>query len=131
MNDELPSVSSFRAFKQEYGDLKVFYPCCGFDDSPSKVFGDVLFFDRSKEAISILRNKGLNAVAGEVLDFDYSCDLMILINPSILADKLVSRFKPRFVICNNLHGTADELDKSRDYELVKMLGVDTWLFEQK
>lgn len=125
---ELPSTSAFKTFKEKYGDLKAFYPSCGFDYSPSEIFSDVLFLDKDEKAISELKNRGLNAVVGDALNFDYSCDLLILINPSIDAGKLIPRFKPRFVICNNFHGTADELSKLEGYNMEGMLGVDFWLF---
>ncbi len=110
MNPETGSINAYREFIKLFNFKgKVIYPCCGYDYLPSKVFDDVTFIDNDEKTIEDLKNRGLNAICGDVLEMNMDCELLIVINPSLSVEELLKSFSCKFILCNNLHGTADEL----------------------
>lgn len=126
------STEAYRKFIKLFDfNGNVIYPCCGYDSQPAQVFDDVLFVDKDKKAIDELKKKELNAVCKDVLNLKEKCDLLIVINPSLSAKELLESFNCRHVLCNNLHGTADEMRKIEDFEEKDFGVVGYWLFERR
>ena len=96
---------------KEYGfPNQVYYPCSGFDISPSSSFKDVIYLDAKAEVVGLLRAAGLKAYQADVRHFnpDRGIDLLILFNPCLNrkeTENLAKRISPNFVLCNNYHNT--------------------------
>ena len=113
-------------FKDKLGvPRKVYYPCCGLDTSPSKVFpnSEVIYVDNDEESIELLRDQGFNAHAESALNYDPgNVNLLILFNPQI-DPEVPATFVMRhgFVVCNDYHNTASILSKNKDFKLIAVI----------
>jgi len=63
--------------------------------------------DKNKDAIEELNEK---------------CDLLIVTNPFLSIDELLASFSCKYVLCNNLHGAADDMRKNQRFREID-LGV--------
>ncbi|MBM3227936.1 hypothetical protein FJZ27_03700 [Candidatus Peribacteria bacterium] len=107
----------------------ILYPCCGTDVTPSSVFPEakVTYVDVDQNAIGALKSEGYQAFCARVpsgrsekdslsqheaplFTPETNPDLLILLNPQISPNDVISWVRDRgYVICNNYHGTADEM----------------------
>ena len=116
----------FPEFKKKFAlpnPPQIFYPCCGFDASPSVFFKDCIYIDKDQRPINALRKEGLSAYQANALAYDPQrrIDLLILFNPQLGRDEtldLVKRIGPQFILCNNYHKTADNLRGDANFKLL-------------
>jgi hypothetical protein len=122
-----------RDFVLRYGMPKTAcYPSCGYDSTPSEVFENVQYFDIDEMVCEFLRAKGLTVTYTDVLTLEkQNCDLLILVNPVLTVGEILATFSPRFVICNNLHETADDLIRAGLFRLVNRYVGDYFLVERE
>lgn len=108
----------------------VFYPCCGFDKTPSYFFDNVIYFDKNIKACEFLKEHNLNVSCLDVTNFrNKECDLLLLFNHSVSLDLLLKSFSPSYVLCNNLHNTADDLMNNNQFVLLNSY-LDVYLFRK-
>jgi len=77
-------IRIYKAFKREFGNAhSVLHPCCFFDASPSKVFGNVTYVDGDERAIDRMRESGLKAVCEDIRNYKPTeeHDLLVLVRP--------------------------------------------------
>lgn len=114
-SDELIAV--YAAFKDKvYNPQSVLYPSCGFDASPSRVFGNVTFVDSeikgNQGCTAKLQEAGLQAIKQDIRDYSPKGlhDLLILMNPSIPTEWASRHLKSGgYIISNDYHGNASEM----------------------
>lgn len=122
-------VAKYRAFDTAFGPFSggtIYHPCCAYDSSPSKAFGDdnrVVYVDQSEPDIAALRAAGQGAHVADAKTFNPGpVDVLIMLNPAIEASGPTSHVKPGgFVLANNYHGTASELRETPEFELVGII----------
>ena len=124
------SIQAYENFIEKF-DFKgrVIYPCCGYDYQPSEVFKDIVFIDKDRKAVENLRKRGLKCINEDVKNVKMDCDLLILISPSLFSKDLLNSFTCKFILSNNLHGTADELRASKSAKEIYLGIPDYYLFE--
>lgn len=120
------SIAIYRAFKEQvYNPSSVLYPSCGFDASPIEAFGNVTFVDLEKGGnnegcIETLRHRGLKALKQDIREYTplEMHDLLILLNPSVPHEWATRHLvKGGWVIANNYHRTAWEINEDSNFEL--------------
>ncbi|MFH1500982.1 MAG: hypothetical protein ABIE22_03490 [archaeon] len=78
---EVREVAIYRAFKENVSNPKsVFYPACGWNISPSKVFENITFVDPNPNVFAILKTCGFDAFWGCIQNYvpEEEHDLLIL-----------------------------------------------------
>lgn len=114
-------VADLNAFNDEFkpkSDL-VYYPCCGSDISPSKVFsGRIKFLDQNEKDVNALKKAGYNAYQGDANTFDPgNVDIMVVYNPQISPESLLQYVNENgYLVCNNYHSTANLMSRRNDFE---------------
>lgn len=106
-------TEQYRLFKEQiYNPQSVFYPSCGTDVTPAKIFDNVTFLDIQKLAFERLRENGYNAINEDIKKHlpQERYDLLILMNPQIREEDASQHLVPGgYVITNNSHGNAAEM----------------------
>lgn len=114
-------LSVFRDTFHPKADV-IYYPACATDSSVSKAFPQsrVIYVDIDKDAVAALQKAGFEAYNVSALTFkpDAPADVLLLLNPSIRAEKPLETVQDGYVLCNDYHGTATEVKAHSDYELV-------------
>ncbi|MBI3333888.1 hypothetical protein HYZ97_00160, partial [Candidatus Pacearchaeota archaeon] len=95
----------------------IWYPCCGYDISPSEYFQDarIIYVDQQETPIKLMQLKGLEAYTADAEHFQFSADIsqidiLLLFSPQLPVAKLTGRIhKPFHVLANNWHQTTDQL----------------------
>ena len=122
-------VGDLTAFVEEFmptTDL-VYYPCCGPDISPSRVFGsNVLYLDYSKKNVDALQASGFKAVEADANEYNPGpVDVLLIFNPQVKPFSLLRSVKEDgYVVCNDYHSTATDISKVKDFEFVGALTDD-------
>lgn len=93
----------YERFVGVYGrPANVLYPGCGCDISPSLVFYDVVYVDREKFYVNVLKEKGLDARCQDVHTFepDRDFDLLLVMRFHLTPEDLRRFLKKGHMICD-------------------------------
>jgi hypothetical protein len=107
-------IGAYTTFRdQVYNPKSVLYPSCGFDGSPSRVFGNVTYVDLADSGnpgcIKAMQDQGFKAFQMDIRDYkpQESHDLLLLINPAIQTQWATGHIAVgAYIISNNYHGNA-------------------------
>ena len=118
-DDSIKAV--YTAFRDKvYNPESVLYPSCGFDASPSRVFGNVTFVDKdgdNQRYIRKFQEAGFQAFKQDIRLYRPAQrhDLLILMNPYIPTDWATPYLKSGgYVLANNYHLNASWLNSQED-----------------
>jgi hypothetical protein len=109
-------IAIYTAFRdQVYNPQSVFYPSCGYDGSPTKVFDRVTFVDLEKGnegCISELQALGYRAFKQDIKEYnpEQLHDLLILLNPVITSESAAQHLiSGGYIIANDYHSNATQM----------------------
>ena len=113
----------YKTFKDEvYDPESVFYPSCGYDGTPSKVFGDkVTYLDIEKEVAHTHQEAGHKTLCQDIRSYIHQerYDLLIILNPQVPTPQMTKHLvSGGYVIANQYHGNASFLHASDDFTLL-------------
>lgn len=121
----------YESFAEGWGEIivalklqpgRVYYPCSNMDIVLSSLFPDaeIFYADKDERIVERLRELGLTALSVSAEVFDPGpVDLVYLLNPQIPPFVPASRVKlGGYVVCNNYHGTANEMRSLNYFELI-------------
>ncbi len=117
----IQGIERFMEHFKPHADV-VFYPGSsthiGPSSAPSLSQSKVIYLDSDYSAVKALQSAGHESYLGDAEEFDPGdVDLLIILNFS--AEKPLQHVKPGgYVICNNWWGTAKDLFKRPDFEIV-------------
>jgi hypothetical protein len=118
-------VESFQLFQREFNPKVklVYYPCCGYDVSPSGGFPEsrVIYLDKDFDAVKTLVGSGYEAVQGNAEDYELEnkADVVFLSGPVINPDGPANQVgSGRYLICDNYHNSATLLRRNEGFELI-------------
>lgn len=135
------TVKGLTTFKEYFHPKAevIYYPSCGSDISPAKVFPEsrIIFLDGNEVLTLHLTNAGYEAHTAWSQDFtpDSPVDILILINPMATPDKPYESVQEGgFVICNDYHHSVEITKARSEFTLVAALdgekivteGLETW-----
>lgn len=103
-------VEVYRKIKENYfpdNEPRVLVPCCGTDKSPSEIFGNVTFLDKSESVVKTLKDDGLRAVVGDAERFDngpYDLIILVGLNANGRTEKLKRGYETAIAEANKMEG---------------------------
>lgn len=127
----LDLIAKFRAFQESYDpdSALVYYPSCGVEKSPSVAFPSsrVVYVDSDPQAVSALKQEGLEAYQGDLITFkpDREVSILILLHPNIHSVAPRQFVSSRgYVLCDDLQNTASEIRTLSDFEFVGLITLN-------
>lgn len=133
-------VKKYKCFAEKFPgsyDL-IYYPCCGYDVSPSVAFENsrVVYCDMNINAVNTLSQNWYEIYMDDAKTFDtnsLSCletSLVIILNPQVPSQLLINNLKIGwYVLCNDYHRTATQLRNNTSYEFVGIIRqIGKWEF---
>jgi hypothetical protein len=109
----------------------VYYPCSGSDDCPREGFPHhrVICADQNADDMALLAEKGCETHVVDVCTFEPTSngvDVLILQNPALNALEFVDTVKGGgLVIANNWHGSAGQVNRQPNMDLVAVMTSPT------
>jgi hypothetical protein len=124
--DEMADLNAFQNEFKPKSDL-VYYPCCGSDVSPAKVFdGRVIFLDNDQKNIDALNKAGYEAVCADANNYEPgNVDILVVYNPQMRPEPFLKYVSENgYMVCNNWHGTADFMSRRDEFEFMGAVSQD-------
>lgn len=126
-------IEAFQLFRQEFSseaDL-VYYPCCGYDVSPSGGFPEsrVIYLDKDHDAVKTLIGSGYEAVQGnaEEHELDTKADVVFLHEPVIAPDGPANQVaEGGYLICGDYFDSAQLLCENEKFELIGQISNEDY-----